>query len=301
VRARAASIGWVGVAIVLPWVWYLVRDLGPAMQFVSMALPVLVAAALLGLLISAADSRKIAPLFVAASVAIFGWVTVLGPRSAQPSPIPTDPIRIATLSIGDPKDMAAGLRTLEATRADVRVVVAQSKKAASAVRREVDAANVLQSGRFLVLSRYPLGQAALPKGLPSDLLIRVQVFGPTSTFDVYAARTDGGVLAAGANDPLSLERLRTVALHDEFPTILIGDLGMDDRSAEYRAYAASFRDAMTARTSASSTVGSFWSALLLRVDHVFTSTSWCAAGGRTFDVPGSDHRGLIVSVGPCKG
>jgi len=300
-RARTASIVWVAVAMAIPWTWYLVRDLGPAMQFVSMALPVLVAAGLLGLLISAADSRKVTPLLVAASVAAFGWVSVIGPRSAQPSPVPADPIRIASLSLADTKDLASGLRVVAATRADIRVVVAPSKKQAASIRRAIKAPDTLQSGRFVVFSRYPLSQAPLPKGLPAGLVVRFQVFGPTSTFVVYATRTDAGILAAGMNDPLALERLRTAALHEDFPAILIGDMGMSDRSTEYRAYAASFRDAMRARVGASSTVGSFWSPLLLRIDHVFTSTTWCAAGSRTFDVPGSDQRGLIASVGPCRG
>jgi hypothetical protein len=271
------------------------------MQFVSMALPILVAAALLGLLISAADSRKVTPLLVAASVAVFGWVSVADARSGQPSPLPADPIRIASMTFQDAKDVASGIRTLSATRADVRIVVAPSKKGAAAIRRDVTAPNTLQSGRFVVFSRFPVSQAPLPKGLPSGLVVRFQVFGPTATFVVYATRTDDGVLASGMNDPLALERLRTVALNEDFPTILIGDMGMDDRTTEYRSYAASFRDAMRARSGASSTVGSFWSPLLLRVDHVFTARSWCAAGGRTFDVPGSVHRGLIASVGPCRG
>jgi len=299
-RARAASLVWVAVAIAIPWAWFLVRDLGPAMQLVAMALPVVVAAALLGLLISAADTRKISPLLVAASVAAFGWVSVMGPRSAQPSPPPVDPVRIAALSFSDAKDPSA-LRIVDATRADVRVVVAPSKKAATALRRAIDAPNSIQGGRFVVFSRYPLGLSALPKGLPSDLFMRFQVFGPTTTFVVYASRTDGDLLGSALGGTSALDRLRTVALHEDFPTILIGDMGMGDRSTEYRAYAGSFRDAMRARTAASSTVGSFWSPLLLRVDHLFTSTSWCAEGARTFDVQGSVHRGLIASVGPCHG
>jgi len=271
------------------------------MQFVSMALPVLVAASMLGLLIAAADSRKLTPLLVAASVAVFGWVSISGPRSAQPSPPPVDPIRIATVTIRDASDVDADVKTVAATRADVRIVVAPSKKSAAAIKRRIDAPNTLQDGRFLMFSRFPLEQAPLPDGLPGDLLARFQVSGPTATFVVYATRTDGSILASDANDPLSLERLRTAVLHDRLPAIVIGDMGMDDRTTEYRAYTASFRDAMRARTGASSTLGSFWSPVLLRVDHVFTSTSWCAAGGKTFDVPGSEHRGLIVSVGPCKG
>ena len=288
---------WIAVAMAVPWAWYLLRDLGPAMQFVAMALPVLVAAALLGLLISAADSRKVTPLLVAASVAAFGWVSVIGPRGAQPSPKPVDPIRIAAVTMPETGGGASVLKALGTSRADVDVLVAPSKKAGAAIARSGARSGGFQSGRFVVLSRFPTQQLALPKGLPSGLVIRFQVEAP-SPFVVYAVRTGAGMIEATLNDPIGIDRLRAAALAERLPVVLVGDAGISDRSTGYRSLTLAFRDAMRADGGASSTLGSFWMPFLLRVDHVFTS--WCAAGGSTFDVSGSDHMGIVASVGACR-
>ena len=40
---------WVVFAAAIPWLWFLVRDLGPVAQLVALALPVIVVAALIGL------------------------------------------------------------------------------------------------------------------------------------------------------------------------------------------------------------------------------------------------------------
>ena len=101
VRRQLAGLRWVALGVALPWAWYLVRDLGPAMQLVAFALPLVVAAALLGLIVAAFDGKRITTVLVAISVALFGWVTIVGPRGAQPSPAPRDPVRIATITAGD--------------------------------------------------------------------------------------------------------------------------------------------------------------------------------------------------------
>ena len=271
------------MAIAIPWAWYLVRDLGPAMQFVSMALPVLVAASLLGLLIAAADARKVTPLLVAASVAAFGWVSVIGPRGAQPSPKPVDPVRIAAVTL--PETGVGGqavLKALAAPKADVEVVVAPTKKAGAALARSSARPGGFQSGRFVVISRLPTRQLTVPKGLPSDLVIRFQVSGPRGPFVVYAVRSGAGVIESTLSDPIGIDRLRSAALGERLPVVLVGDAGISDRSTAYRSLTLTFRDAMRAGRSASSTLGSFWMPLLLRVDHVFTSATWCATGGSTF-------------------
>jgi endonuclease/exonuclease/phosphatase family metal-dependent hydrolase len=271
------------------------------MQLIELALPVIVAASFLGLLISAIDSRKVGPLFVAASVAAFGWVTIMGPRSAQPSPRPVDPIRIVAVTMPlSGGGAATPLKALGAPKADVEIVVTPTKKAGAAVMRTHTSSVAFQSARFVVLSRFPAHELPLPKALPSDLVLRFQVDAPTGAFVVYAVRTGAGVLESSMNDPLGMDRLLAAALHERLPVILVGDAGIGDRSTEYRTLSTSFRDALRAGTSASSTLRSaIWTPLLLRVDHLFTSRSWCAAGGGTFDVPGSDHRGVVAAVGPC--
>ena len=59
---------WVVFAAAIPWLWFLVRDLGPVAQLVALALPAIVAAALIGFIISAFDDRKLSSLPVVVSV-----------------------------------------------------------------------------------------------------------------------------------------------------------------------------------------------------------------------------------------
>jgi endonuclease/exonuclease/phosphatase (EEP) superfamily protein YafD len=44
-----------------------------------------------------------------------------------------------------------------------------------------------------------------------------------------------------------------------------------------------------------------WATLFLRIDHVFVPQTWCGADPTRFEIPGSDHRGISVTIGPCPG
>ena len=286
-----------------PWAWFLVRDLGPPMQLVALALPAVVVAALLGLGIAAIDERKITLLIVAASVAAFGWVSIFGPRGAQPSPPPVDPVRIATIALPD----AAGgvdvstIATIARTKADVTIIVEPSKKARSSLLHTDRYRFALASGRFVVLSSDPVRELALPESLPGDLILRLQVDRPEGAFIVYAVRTDDTVLGTTLNDPLLLDRLTKAALAERLPVVLAGDFGISDRSTGYRTLEGAFRDAFRSGTGAGTTARTFpWSFMFLRTDFVLTSPSWCAAGSGTFDVEGADQHGVTTSVGPCR-
>ena len=41
-------------------------------------------------------------------------------------------------------------------------------------------------------------------------------------------------------------------------------------------------------------------ATLLRIDHVFATDDWCSERVDEFGIPGSDHRGIRLDVGPCR-
>jgi hypothetical protein len=285
----------------LPWAWFLIRDLD-AMQLVALALPVLVAAAILGLAISAFDERKLTSLAVAASVLAFGWMTILGPRTAQPSGRPRDPIRVA--AVGFPEsagDVETTLAALVQTRPDVAVVVEPSKEARTVLLRTDRFRFTFQSGSFVVLSSAPVRQLALPKGLPRALVLRLQVDRPDAPFILYALRTDDTVLDSTLHGKLGVDTLIGAALDERLPVVMAGDFGVSDRSSGYRALDGAFRDALRSDDTAGSTTGAFpWSLLVLRTEYVLTSKSWCTAGGRTFDLPGSNVPGVISDVGACR-
>ena len=207
----------------------------PWPSVVALALPVIVVAALIGLIISAFDDRKLSSLLVAVSVLAFGWVTIVEPRSAMPASPPVDPIRIASITLdGSTLNASAIVGSLAKQRADVAIVVEPSKKARSVLLRADRYPYTLTSGRFVVLSTIPVDQLPLPKGLPDDLIVRLQVDRPAGSFIVYAVRTGTSPLDAAQNDPIGIERLRDAARDERLPVVLAGDFGISDRSSGYR-------------------------------------------------------------------
>jgi endonuclease/exonuclease/phosphatase family metal-dependent hydrolase len=153
---------------------------------------------------------------------------------------------------------------------------------------------------FVILSRFPVEELPLAKGLAKDLTIRIQVQRPGGAFVVYGVTSGTTPLDATLQAPTHPDGLRKAIAVERLPVVLLGDLGITDRSAPYRDLIEVLRDAMRAGGSAPSTlVSPVWTPLFLRVDHVLTWASWCARGGESFDVPGSEHVGLSVAVGPC--
>jgi hypothetical protein len=297
------ALGWTLLSAATPWAWFLVRDLGQPIQLVALALPAVVVAAILGLVIAAIDERKITTLVVAVSVAAFGWVTIFGPRGPLPSPPPVDPVRIATITLPDLSSGvdASTIAAIARTKADLTIIVEPSKKARSSLLRTDHSRFTLVSGRFVVLSSAPVRELALPDPLPGDLILRLQVDRPGGAFIVYAVRTNDSVLGTTLNDPLLIDRLTKAALAERLPVVLAGDFGISDRSTGYRTLAGAFRDALRSGSGAGSTARTFpWSFLFLRTDFVLTSPSWCAAGSGTFDVQGAEQHGVTTTVGPCK-
>ena len=300
-RKLFRDLRWSVVGAALPWTWFLVRDLGPAMQMVALALPVLVAAAIVGLLIAAADERKLTTLLVVASVAVFGWATVMGPKTAQLGRPATDTVRVATISLpGDAPKVDAIVAALHKAHADVAVLVVPAKKARATIADSEAFGSVLVDGRVVVVSNFPVDPLPLPKGLPHGLVMRFQVDRTDGPFVLYAVHADDALQSA-MEDPLNLERLQAAALAESLPVVLAGGFGFSDRSTDYRTLDLNFRDAMRSGTDADRTVlGPIWMALLLRTDYVFTSRTWCADNSSRFDVPTVEHAALVTSVGPCR-
>lgn len=296
VRTYLLNVLWASLAAGVPWLWFLVRDLGAAMQVVALALPALVVA------ISMFDERRLSSLLVAASVVAFGWVTILGPRTAQPSPPPVESLRIAAITLdGSNLNGGATSRSVAELRTDLTVVVKPSKKVRAVLLRTPRYPFTIASGRFVVLSSFPVRELPLPKGLAPDLVVRIQVDRPGGGFILYAVRTADSPLDVALADPVGVERLRDAAGAERLPVVLAGDFGIGDRSTAYRALADTFRDAMRSGARAASTAATFpWSLLFVRTGYVLTSQAWCAGGGSTFEVQDARAVGLTAVVGPCR-
>jgi hypothetical protein len=304
IRGLLTSWAWTAIGAALPWAWFLVRDLGGVAQLVAVALPVLVVATLVGLAIAAIDARKVAPLVVAASVAAFGWTTIIGPRSAQPAPAPRATVSIVSANVAGATAPAAVAETLSAVSADLVVALDTPPAARDALRDAAgDDMSFLESGRFAVLSALPLRELPAAPDLSEQRVLRFLVEGRAGDFVVYAVQAGGPLLDAALDDRLDfVERLRAAARSEDLPVVLAGNFNLSDRTTGYRELASSFRDAMRANTSASATLSAwFLEPLVLRVDHLFTTRRWCAKESATFEVPGADHVGMVAAVGPCAG
>jgi hypothetical protein len=300
-RGHVLNVVWAALAAGVPWLWFLVRDLGKAMELIALALPVIVVAAFVGLAISLLDERRLSALLVAVSIAAFGWVTILEPRSAQPSPPPVDPIRIATITLdGSNPNAGPTLGSLAQLHTDLAVVVEPSKKVRNVLLQTDRYPFALASGRFVVLSSVPVHELSLPKHLAPDLVARIQVDRPEGAFILYAVRTDDSLLDTALNDPIGVEQLRDAARDEHLPVVLVGDFGIGDRSTAYRTLAGAFRDAMRSGARAPSSAAMFpWSVLFVRTGYVLTSPEWCAGAGATFDVQDAPTVGMAVAVGSC--
>jgi Endonuclease/Exonuclease/phosphatase family len=303
IRTQLLGLRWTALGVALPWIWFLIRDLGPAMQLVAFALPLIVAASLLGLVVAAFDGKRISTVLVALSVALFGWVTVIGPRSAQPSPVPRDAVRVGTITADDgPLDAETLAAAVTRSRADVLVLATTSKRTRQAAATLKGYRARIVRVPFVVLSRFPLQELPLPKGIAKTTAIRVRIGRPDGPFVVYGVSSGAAPIEAALDAPVDVDRLRQAITEEQLPVVVLGDLGITDRSTQYRDLIEVMRDALRAGRSAQSTlISPVWTPLLLRVDQILTVPTWCGRGGARFEVPGSDHAGLSVSVGACPG
>ena len=286
----------------LPWSWFLVRELGGRLEAVAVALPVLVLVALGVTAVIAAllRERLIVPTLV--SLAAFGLAAILGPRLPHTGPAPADPIRLVTANVYFGNEAAAAVETLLATDADVLVAVETSSGFRDLLAsRDGSHPYVAEDDQLLVRSRFPVTAMADPADVPARRILRVTVEAPSGPFVLYAVHALNPLSESTFADQLDwVDRLRASAGRETTPVVIAGDFNMSDRQLGYRRLTADLPDAVTSAGWGHSTYPhGIWGPLLLRIDHVFISPQWCAARAGTFQVPGSDHDGIQLDLGPC--
>jgi endonuclease/exonuclease/phosphatase (EEP) superfamily protein YafD len=87
---------------------------------------------------------------------------------------------------------------------------------------------------------------------------------------------------------------------EELPVVAAGDFNLTDRGRGYRRVADRLTDAMRSSWGAPTSRKLGFLPLLLRIDHVFIPDGWCSDHAHHFQLAGSDHRGVVVRVGPCR-
>lgn len=293
------------IAVLLPWLWFAVRDVGGPLDTVAVGLPFVgVTAIVLGAIASVIRGRAW-PLLVGTSVFAVCAVSVLGPRLPRIEPPPDPAIRLVAANVWDENpDIGAVPTEMFDRSADL---VAAVEMPGDAFYEEMTGAAIgagltstVDDGELGVWSRFPVRELG-DLGLPPARVMRVGVDAPGTPFVLYVVHALNPLNDTTFRDQYRFtEELLAAAAEERRPIVIAGDLNMSDRVSSYRTMDAALTDAMRADTAGRTTyVGGWWTSVLLRIDHVFVDPSWCAADPGTFDVAGSDHRGVEASVGPC--
>jgi endonuclease/exonuclease/phosphatase (EEP) superfamily protein YafD len=299
------SFRWVPVlaGAALPWTWFLLRDQGGPVEAVAVLLPLLVLVTLVVVLGIAALRRRRTLLPVAGSLPVFGLVSVLVPLLPHRDPPPVTSVSLVSANLyWDNRTPDAAVDALLAVGADVEVTVETTSEPRATLAHE-DTAHPYSAtdNEILVRSRYPVSAMLDPAHVPARRILRVTIEAPTEPFVLYAVHALNPLSESTfASQLVWVDRLLAAASKEALPVVIAGDFNMSDRQLGYRLLAGDMRDAITAGGWGHPTYSDgIWAPLFLRIDHVFISREWCAANGRTVDLPGSDHDGVAVAIGPC--
>ena len=303
--SRARRVLLFALVLALPWLWFAVRDVGGPVDTFAVGLPLIAIEAIACGVFLALITRRGWPLIGGISIVVVCAVAVIEPRLPRSSAPPEPAIRLVVANVWDenptPEDVPA---SMTGRRADVLVAIEMpddemyEAMTARAASQGLD--STFEQGRQGVWSRFPV-QTLDELGLPSARVMRVGVDVPGSPFVLYVVHGLNPLRDTSFADQRSfIEDLLAAIETERRPVVVAGDLNMSDRVVSYRLMDSAMTDAMRAGAAGWTTyVGGWWPTLLLRIDHVFVSPSWCATRPVTFTPAGSDHRGVDVAVGPC--
>jgi endonuclease/exonuclease/phosphatase (EEP) superfamily protein YafD len=300
---------WPLLLAVAPWLWFAVRRFGPELDLVAIFFPAAAVAAALVCALNAALRRRLRYAVPAASFLVCAVVAIWFPRTPHATAAPVDPFVLvsANVFIDNPTPSAAA-RSLADRQADVLVLVEATQELrdaltgslvgyAHATRGEARGEDL---GELDIYSRWPLEPRERFQDLPKSAAFAVTVDRPGAPFGLVAVHLPNPLHEISFPDHLAMtQRLLADAHAGGGPVVLAGDFNTSDRTHAYGALTTSTRDAMRT-TWAVATYGSgFFRLLALRIDYVLEPPTWCSAGATTFEIPGSDHRGVSVSLGTC--
>lgn len=300
--------GGVWVLVALPWSWFALRDvLGVGGDVVAILLPaIVVVLAGIGIL-TAGCLRRWRWLLPVASLLAMGTVAVLGPW------LPADAGAVApgvatTIVAANVRGSVRPDGSLLARSPDVVSIAETPDRLDPVLAADHPYHHLVPGGPSIGLySRLPFRVLEEPgPDLPG---LRVQVDGPAGPFVLYALHvprpwytTEGGYQATVAEHHAIMDALAVRVAAETLPVVVVGDLNSPDRGGDYRRLIdrAGMVDAARADLTTFTSTGR-WTPLLLRIDHVLVTAGWCGDAAGQLDLPGSDHRGVGATIGPCVG
>lgn len=272
------------------------------LDVVAIAVPPLGVLTLLVLGLASARTGRLLPLLAGLSVFVVAAVAVVSPRLPQRQPMPTRAMRIAAANVhggtASPRVTAA---TLAGRGADVLVMIEGGRAISLEVRAVTDLPESVVAAELRVWSRWPLTLLPASPAFTDEKVLRVRIDHPDGPFVLHVVHAPNPLYEATFQQQEALAAHLVDTVHaEELPAVLVGDLNLSDRAEGYRIITRQMHDAMRAGSWPADTYRlHLWRALLLRIDHLFVPDGWCAAEPMAFDVPGSDHRGIEATIGPC--
>ncbi|CAN5796895.1 hypothetical protein BH18ACT17_BH18ACT17_05520 [soil metagenome] len=305
-RASARRLLPIALAAAAPWLWFAVRALGgPLLYPIAVGLPAVGLVAIVTSSVVAVATGRAWPLVGGTSVFAVCAVAVLTPRLPRTIDPPQAAIRVVLANVLDANPTPGDVPGSMIARApDVMVAVEMpSGDFYSSMTEQAEAADLgwtVDDGELGAWSHFPLRELG-DLGLPPARVMRVGVDAPGSPFVLYVVHALNPLRDTTFADQRGFTYELLAAIErEQRPVVLAGDFNMSDRVSSYRVMDGALIDAMRADVAGRTTyIGGWWTSLLLRIDHVFVDPSWCAADPGTFTVAGSDHRGVVVAVGPC--
>lgn len=303
--SRARRLLLAALLIALPWLWFVVRDAGGPFDTVAVGLPLIGVASVLFGAIVAGIGRRIWPLIGGVAIFAVCATAVIAPRIPRGGAPPNPAIRLVVANVWDENPTPAAVPDSMIGRgADIVVAVEMPSDAfyeamsASAASRGLEFTS--EQGRQAVWSRFPI-HTIDELGLPEARVMRVRVDVPDAPFVLYVVHGLNPFRETSFADQLAFTEALLAAIDTERePVVVAGDLNTSDRVLSYRQLDAALTDAMRAGAPGATTyLGGLWPTLMLRIDHIFVTRSWCASDPGTFTPAGSDHLGVEVAVGPC--
>jgi endonuclease/exonuclease/phosphatase (EEP) superfamily protein YafD len=293
---------WGLVPVALPWLWFVVRGADGPADLAAVALPAVGFMAFVVALVLLGFHRYVAGA-TAASLFVVCLVAGVGPRLPLRTAAPLPGITVISDNVLGanrvPEEAALAMASREA---DVMVGVEMGARFIMHMREDTERYPYSsRSGAQGVWSRWPIENLPTPAGLPANRIARFAIDADGLRIVVYAVHLLNPLHEiAFADQRDSVERLVESVAAETDPVIVAGDLNLSDRSTGYRLLEATMHDAMRTGWWAASTYRyGLWRELSLRIDHLFVPGDWCAVDAKTFGVPGSDHRGIESTVGPC--
>ncbi len=250
--------------------------------------------------------------FTAGLIAVSGVLMagpLIFPASQPPAGDAALGVRVASVNLlyGN-EDITGAAEALVAQDADVIVFsefTAEFQTALGAHRLADDypfriERDGLRAGGAAVWSRYPLREGE--RLATTNYSVDTVVDGPGGPFTLVAVHPPAPIFDFDSwKRDLELIRRRAAAV--DSPTMLIGDFNASYWHPLYRDLLdEGLVDAHIAHGKGFSTswpVGD-WRPTFVRLDHALTGAGLVSTGVVDFDVPGSDHRGFVVTVAPAR-